>query len=79
MRLAAILASLFALVLSLAWLYYKPGFDSGVAVAAALAAFVSSFFLKRERQTESQAQHVSGKSVGIQTGRDANVRDVINK
>ena len=79
MRIAAILASSLALLLSLAWLIYKPGFDSGVAVAAALVALFSSFFLKQVRQSESQAQRVSGSSVGIQAGRDANVRDIKNK
>jgi hypothetical protein len=79
MRLAAILTSSLALLLSLAWLVYNPGFDSGVAVAAALAALISSFFLKRERQTGSQVQDVSGSSVGIQAGRDAKVRNIRNK
>lgn len=76
MRFAAILASSLALLISLAWLLYKPAFDPGVAVAASLAALFSSFFLKRERQIDNQTQHVSGSSVGIQAGRDANVRDV---
>jgi hypothetical protein len=78
MRLAAILASSLVLLLSLAWLVYKPGFDSGVAVTAALAALFSSFFLKRERQEGKQAQQVSESSVGIQAGRDVNVRDIKN-
>ena len=75
MRLAAILASALALLLSVAWLAYKPGFDSGVAVAVALAALLSSFFLKREKPKDSQVQRVSGSSIGIQAGRDANVRN----
>jgi hypothetical protein len=78
MRLAAILASSTALLLSLAWLIYKPAFDSAVAVAACAAALFSSFFLKGERKAKGQTQHVSGSSVGIQAGRDASVRDVKN-
>lgn len=66
MRLAAILASSLLLLLSLAWLIYQPAFDSAVAVAAALTALLSSFFLKRERKSSGQSQHVSESSVGIQ-------------
>lgn len=79
MRLATILASLLALLLSVAWLVYKPAFDSAVAVAVCVAALLSSFFLKRERGTAGQSQHVAGSSVGIQAGRDASVQDVKNK
>jgi len=79
MRLTAILASALALILSLAWLAYKPAFDSGVAVAASLAALISSFFLKRQRDAAGQFQNVSGSSVGIQAGRDSNVRGTIKK
>lgn len=76
MRLAAILASLLALFLALAWLINSPGYDSAAACGAAVAALLSSFFLKREQKTEGQAQQVSGSSVGIQAGRDANIRDI---
>ncbi len=44
MRIAAILVSLIAVLLSLAWVINKTAFDSGVALAAALAALFSSFF-----------------------------------
>jgi FtsH-binding integral membrane protein len=76
MRLAAILVSSLALLLALAWLISSPAYDSAVACVAALAALLSSFFLKREQKSESQNQNVSGSSVGIQAGRDANVRDI---
>lgn len=79
MRLVAILASVLALLLSLAWLVYKPAFDSGVAVAASFAALVSSFFLKRQRDTDGQSQSVSGSSVGIQAGRDSTIRNITRK
>jgi hypothetical protein len=78
-RLAVILASSVALLLSLAWLIYRPAFDSACAFSAALAALLSAFFLKRERKGSGQAQHVSTSSVGIQAGRDANVRDIKNQ
>ena len=79
MRIAAILASLLALVLSILWVVYKPGFDSASAVAAALAASLASFFLKREKGTVGQTQQVSGSSIGIQAGRDAKVGNVKSK
>ncbi|MBF8277640.1 MAG: hypothetical protein HW390_2713 [Candidatus Brocadiaceae bacterium] len=78
MRVAVILVSFIAVLLSLAWLIYKPAFDSAVAMAASLAALCSSFFLKREPKAVGQSQQVSGTSVGIQAGRDANVRDIKN-
>lgn len=78
MRLAAIITSSLALLLALAWLIHSPAYDSAVAFAAAVAALISSFFLKREGKPDGQAQHVSGSSVGIQAGRDANVRDIKN-
>lgn len=76
MRLAAILASSFALLLAVAWLINAPAYDSALACAAALAALLSAFFLKREKKSEGQAQQVSGSSIGIQAGRDANIRDI---
>jgi len=79
MRIAAILVSLIAVLLSLAWVINKLAFDSGVALAAALAALFSSFFLKRNSKSSGQTQQVSGGSVGIQAGRDANVRDIKNQ
>lgn len=76
MRFAAIIAFALALLASFVWLINKPGFDSSAAVTAAFAALMSSFFLKRERHNEGQVQCVSGSSVGIQAGRDANVRNI---
>jgi hypothetical protein len=78
MRFAAILASLLVLLLSVVWLAAKPGFDSAVAVAAAIATLLSSFFLKRSKSAEGQTQNVSGSSIGVQAGRDANI-DKVNK
>lgn len=76
MRLAAILASTLALILALAWVISSPNYDSAVACVAAVAALLSSFFLKRGQKSKDQAQQVSGSSVGIQVGRDAHIRDI---
>ena len=73
MRLIVKLVSFVALALSVLWVINKPGFDSAVAVAAALAALLSSFFLGKEKTTPGHAQHVSANSTGIQAGRDAKV------
>lgn len=76
MRFAAILASSVALLLAVAWLINSPAYDSAVACTAAVAALLSSFFLKREKKSEGQAQKVFGSSIGIQAGRDANIGDI---
>jgi hypothetical protein len=72
---AAISAFAIALLVCVGWLIFRPGFDSGAATAAALAALVSSWFLGRDKPSAGQAQHVSGGSFGVQAGRDASVRD----
>lgn len=76
MRVAAITASSLALLLAIAWLIHSPAYDSGAACAAAVAALISSFFLKREQSSAGQTQRVSDSSVGIQAGRDANIRNI---
>lgn len=76
MRLAAIIFSSLALLVALAWLIHSPAYDSAVACAGAAVAVISSFFLKREEKPGAQTQHISESSVGIQAGRDANVRDI---
>jgi hypothetical protein len=73
MRFAAQIAALVATLISIAWVIYKPGLDSAAATAAAIAALLSTFFLKKGAPESKQVQHVSGKGVGIQAGRDAKV------
>jgi hypothetical protein len=79
MRLAINIVSLVALILSVVWLIYKPGFDSGVSTATALAALLASFLLMKDETSGGQSQRVSGKSIGIQAGRDANVNNLKSK
>lgn len=76
MRLSAVAASLIAALLAFAWLVNKPAYDSAVAFAAAVAALLASFFLKREAKATGQTQNIAGSSVGIQAGRDANIQDI---
>ncbi len=68
--------ALVALLLSLAWLLFRPGFDSLVAVAAALVAFIAALLMKKESTPgHAQKQVVTDGAIGIQAGRDANVTD----
>lgn len=79
MRIAAQIAALVATLITIAWVIYKPGLDSAAAVAAAVAALLSTFFLKKDASESKQVQHVSGKSVGVQAGRDAKVDNFTQK
>lgn len=77
MRLSLRIVSLLALLLSIAWVALRPGFDSAAAAIGSLAALISSFLVKKERDGKSeQSQKVSDASVGIQAGRDANVNNL---
>ncbi len=76
MRIAAQIAALAATLISIAWVIEKPGLDSAAATAAAIAALISTFFLKKNIPESKQVQHVSGNSVGVQAGRDAKVENL---
>ena len=74
MRLTLKITALIALLVSVAWLFFRPGFDSLAAVAAALVAFIAALLMKKESTaTRTQSQVVTDGAVGIQAGRDANV------
>lgn len=76
MRLVLRISSFIALILSIAWIVYRPDFDSIVAAAGALVVLISSFLVKKELpQQPTQAQNVSGNGFGMQAGRDANVKN----
>jgi hypothetical protein len=76
MRTAAILISLAALLVSLSWFLYAPGFDSAISVVTSIGSLVASSFMKQEQGAGGQTQTISGSSVGIQAGRDININDV---
>ena len=76
MRFIAITASIVAVMLAAIWVIKIPGWDSMVALAAAIAALASSFFLKKSRDVPTQSQKVSGSSIGIQAGRDVTTKDI---
>lgn len=64
-----------AFVAAVAWAVLLPGYDSIVAAVTALAAFLASFFLKKENGQNGQVQNISG-GVGIQAGGNVKVRDI---
>lgn len=68
-----------ALLVTVAWVVWKPGFDSCAAAAAALVVVLSCFGEKKRSPIQTgQSQKVSDHSAGIQAGRDAKVKDVKN-
>jgi hypothetical protein len=61
------------LVLAAAWVIYKPAFDSGTALVAAMLALGGLYLVGKghvEKVHSSQSQSVSGQGIGIQAGRD---------
>jgi hypothetical protein len=76
MRFIAITSSIVAVILAAIWAIKIPGWDSMVALAAAIAALASSFFLKKSHAFPTQSQKVSGSSIGIQAGRDVTNKDI---
>ncbi len=67
------LTAFLAFLLACTWLVLSPGFDSGVATAAALVAFFGSLLIENKSEKSSQSQNISGGSQGIQAGRDVHV------
>jgi hypothetical protein len=65
--------------LAVAWVIYKPGFDSGTALVAAILA-LSGLHLAGKKHVEkvdsSQTQSVSGNGIGIQAGRDVTIGEL---
>lgn len=77
MLLALRASSAFAFILAVIWVIFRPGFDSAVAALGALAVLISAFLVTKMRAgRRPQSQDVSGGSIGIQAGRDANVHKI---
>lgn len=68
--------SLIAFVASVVWVINKPGYDSAVSVAVTLGTFLAAFLLKDRKRPTAQVQKVSGESVAVQAGQDANVGNI---
>lgn len=78
MRSSIRVVSLIALLLSIAWLVYRPAFDSGVATISALAALLSTFMLKKSPigSGAKQSQKISSGSIGVQAGGNVHIDKV---
>lgn len=70
------LVATLAFVVTGAWVFFKPGWDSICAALAALATVVGAFMQKSE---PTQSQTVGSGSVGIQAGRDVSTRDISSR
>lgn len=71
-----ILAGL-SLLGAIGWVYFQPGWESGLAIVATLSTLVGSFVgEKRKDPPTGQHQNVSGSGVGIQAGGDVTVGNI---
>ncbi len=66
-----------ALIVSLGWLYYEPGFEPLLTSVVSLSALISSFMLGKKVKDENvkQVQNVSENSSGIQAGGDVTINN----
>ncbi len=68
------LLSIAALLGSLAWLWHSLDYEPAIACVTTLSASVATFVAdRRAKRKASQAQDVSGGSIGIQAGGDVSV------
>jgi len=62
---------------SIVWMIYEPGFEPALAVGGSLITLLSSFIGEAKAKRKGpQNQELSGQSIGIQAGRDANVKNI---
>ena len=69
-----------AAVVSAAWVFKDPTFESALALVVSISALISVFLAQRRRRNRpSQHQVVSGGSAGIQAGGDVVMGNVGSK
>lgn len=69
--------SFIALLGSIAWYIYDPGFEPAIAIITSLTALIAAWVSDNQRNTSSkQSQKVGDKSFGIQAGGGVNVGDI---
>jgi len=73
MRIAAILASVVAVILSAIWLFNRPSLEAAIALATSSASLFASITFVGKSVTVDQSQKISGESMGIQAGRDVHI------
>ena len=71
------LASAAAVVLSIAWVYLEPRFESWIALAGSTAALIGLFVPAFKASKGAQVQEVGGGSTAFQAGRD--IKNVKNR
>lgn len=77
MRITIRVVSAIVLLGSIAWMIYEPGFEPTIATGGSLITLISSFVGEtKTKRKGSQNQELSGQSIGIQAGRDANVKNI---
>lgn len=66
--------SFLALLVSIGWLYFEPGFEPVLTTIVSLSALISTFiFGNKAKAEESQKQTVKKNSSGIQVGGDFSI------
>lgn len=68
-----------ALLGSIAWVCFRPGWDSACAALAALVTFAASFLHSSPKPKVQQVQSVGKDGIGIQAGHDANIGTIKKK
>jgi hypothetical protein len=77
MRISAIIFCLIWFAVSIAWIMSSPdSYEPYGSAIGAIVALISSFFLKKAEVGNAQNQTVSGKSFGIQAGRDVKIKNL---
>jgi hypothetical protein len=71
------LLSITAFIGSVAWLIHTPDYEPAIACITSLSACIAAFLVdRRKRDSINQRQSVSGKAVGIQSGRDTSTGNI---
>ncbi|WP_156824252.1 hypothetical protein [Salinimonas chungwhensis] len=81
MQLVIKVLSVFALLVSLCWLYFEPSFEPLLTTVVSFSALISSFVFgnSNKDQSESQNQEVSSNSSGIQAGGNVTINNSIRE
>lgn len=65
--------AIIGVLISIAWLIFKPGFDSTLSIFSFVLIFLSSYLMPKANKKQTvQKMNVSNNSSGIQAGRDIN-------
>jgi membrane associated rhomboid family serine protease len=69
--------SLIALLGSIMWFIFSPGFEPGLSVLGSLSAVITAYIIHKQKSKRAeQKQSVSKSSIGVQAGGDVNIGDI---